>query len=272
MIPTATPNSTDPRASLAPGLAVDGVKVSFGGNLALSGVRLHGAAGQISGVIGPNGAGKTTLFNVCSGLLKPDAGQISLFGTDVTRTSAAVRARRGLGRTFQRVEVCRSLSVAANVALGSEARIVGRNPLRQVIVPRAERRAIADATSEAMDLCGISHLADRPAGALSTGQCRLVELARVIASGFSFLLLDEPSSGLDEGETDAFANVLQEVARERQIGMLLVEHDMGLVMEICSYVFVLEFGRLIFEGDPASTRSSDVVRAAYLGDGDTNAT
>jgi ABC-type branched-subunit amino acid transport system ATPase component len=247
------------------GLAVEGLSVAYGGNKAVSDVSLCAPLGRITGLIGPNGAGKTTTFNACSGLLRPSAGAIQLLGSDITGWSPAARARLGLGRTFQRMELVNAMTAQTNVALGAECRLVGVNPLRQVLSGVAERRRIEQATDEALEICGITELADCTVGNLSTGQRRLVELARVLAGGFRLLLLDEPSSGLDEEETERFGAILDEVAVERGLGVLLVEHDMALVMAVCQHIFVLEFGHLIFEGTPAETQHSDLVRSAYLG-------
>src|SRR5436309_11829954 len=160
------------------GLTVRDLTIRYGGNVAVSGFSLAAPLGRVTGLIGPNGAGKTTTFNACSGLLRPSAGRVSLFGADVTNLAPSARARLGLGRTFQRMELFDSLTVAQNVRLGREAALAGRNPLRQLISTAADRRAIAAAIAEAIDLCGIGDLAGLPAGSLSTGQRRLVELAR----------------------------------------------------------------------------------------------
>jgi len=152
------------------------------------------------------------------------------------------------------------------VALGREAGLAGSRPWHHLRARHADRDAIRAATDDALELCGISDLAERRPADLSTGQRRLVELARVVAGGFRLLLLDEPSSGLDHSETDRFGDVLRTLADERGVGLLIVEHDMALVMRICHYVHVLDFGRPIFEGAPGDVVASDVVRAAYLGD------
>ncbi|HWB65466.1 MAG TPA: ABC transporter ATP-binding protein, partial [Mycobacteriales bacterium] len=233
--------------------------------VAVDQVSLTASAGAVTGLIGPNGAGKTTVFNACSGLLRPKAGSIRLFGEDVTGASPAQRARRGLGRTFQRVEVCPAMSVRDNVRVGCEARLAAGSPWRQLRVSRATRQATEQRVDEALQRCGLATLAATPLTALSTGQRRLVELARVLACGFRFLLLDEPSSGLDDAETAQFAAVVRGVADTLGTGILLVEHDMSLVMQLCERIHVLDFGHLIFTGTPAQTQQSDVVRAAYLG-------
>ena len=247
---------------------VRGLSVAYAGNVAVSRLTMTAGLGKVTGLIGPNGAGKTTTFNACSGLLQPSDGSVSLFGRDVTSKGPAGRAQLGLGRTFQRVEVCNAMTVRSNVSLGVEARIAGANPLRQIVSGRPQARRIAAATQDALALCGLESIADHVVAALSTGQRRLVELARVLASGFRLLLLDEPSSGLDEAETEFMSEVLLGAVSDRGIGVLLVEHDMSMVMGVCEYIYVLDFGHLIFEGTPEDTMQSDVVRAAYLG-GDT---
>lgn len=250
---------------LEQGLDAAGISVAYGGHKAVSDLTLSAPLGRITGLLGPNGAGKTTSFNAISGLLKPTAGTVSLFGTDVTRRSAAERARMGMGRTFQRMELVNAMTVRTNVALGAECRAVGSHPVHQLLGGIRQRRAIDAATEAALEQCGLGHLATRTVGTVSTGQRRLVELARVLAGGFRLLLLDEPSSGLDEEETDRFGQILITAVTERGVGMLLVEHDMALVMSVCDYLYVLDFGKLIFEGSPAETQASDLVRAAYLG-------
>jgi len=247
------------------GLEVRGLQVRFGGLVAVADVSLSAPLGVITGLIGPNGAGKTTTFNACSGINREVGGQILFKGRDVSRWSAPMRARLGLGRTFQRMELCDSLSVFDNVALGNECASAGRRVLGQLAAPRPEKQEALAATHRALELCGIADLADRQAGALSTGQRRLVELARCLAGPFDLLLLDEPSSGLDRAETAFFAQTLQRVVAERGCGILLVEHDMSLVLRVCTNIYVLDFGRMIFEGTPAEVSASPIVRTAYLG-------
>jgi ABC-type branched-subunit amino acid transport system ATPase component/branched-subunit amino acid ABC-type transport system permease component len=249
----------------APGLVVANLGVRFGGLVAVDDLSFTVPLHRITGLIGPNGAGKTTTFDAISGLNRRIRGQIRLHGEDMTRVGPAGRARRGLGRTFQRVQLGESLSVAENVALGREASMAGGNVLTQLGASPSDVKVTSAAASAAMEMCGISHLAGTQAGALTTGQRRLVELARCLAGPFDVLLLDEPSSGLDQEETAAFDDVLRRVVAERGCGVLLVEHDMALVMNLCNYIYVLDFGRLIFEGDSAAVASSPVVQAAYLG-------
>jgi len=253
------------RKTPAAGLDLAHVTVRYGGHLAVNDVSLTAPVGRITGLIGPNGAGKTTLFNVASGLVRPAGGTPRLHGADMSTLDPAARARQGLGRTFQKMELFDSLTTIQNVSLGREAGQAGRRPWRHVAETRRERHSRDAATEQAMALTGIADLADRPVAALSTGQRRLAELARCLAGDFDMLLLDEPSSGLDRAETMRFGAVLTRVVAERGVGILLVEHDMALVMNICDYVHVLDFGTKIFEGTAADTSSSDIVRAAYLG-------
>jgi ABC-type branched-subunit amino acid transport system ATPase component len=249
----------------SPGIEVQGLSVRFGGLVAVAGVSFHAPMGRITGLIGPNGAGKTTTFDACSGLNRRFDGRVLLHGDDITSLPPAARGRRGLGRTFQRVELCDSLTVVQNVMLGREAGQAGAHVLRQLAAPPGEWTITRSAAWSAMALCGIDGLADQQAGALSTGQRRLVELARALAGPFDVLLLDEPSSGLDHDETARFGDLLVRVVAERGVGILLVEHDMSLVMRICDHLYVLDFGKLVFEGTPAEVAASEVVQAAYLG-------
>ena len=254
-------SSQDTRA----GLDLAHITVRYGGHVAVKDVSLTAPVGQITGLIGPNGAGKTTLFNVASGLVRPANGTLRLHGADMSALDPAARARHGLGRTFQKMELFDSLTARENVSLGREAAQAGRRPWHHLAETRKEQRNRSEAAEQAMALAGIPDLADRPVAALSTGQRRLVELARCLAGQFDVLLLDEPSSGLDGVETERFGEILTRVAAERGVGILLVEHDMALVMNICDYVHVLDFGTKIFEGTTADVSASDEVRAAYLG-------
>jgi ABC-type branched-subunit amino acid transport system ATPase component len=246
-------------------LEVDHVTVRFGGLIAVDDVSLRAPAGRVTGLIGSNGAGKTTLFDACTGVLRPAQGRIRLFGDDVTRQGSAARAQRGLSRTFQIMQLFDSFTVRENLAMGREAHLAGSRILRGIFSSRDERREIEEATEEALDLCGLRDLESRPVALLSTGQRRLVELARIVAGGFSMLLLDEPSSGLDRNATRRFGKVLRELVDARGVGILLVEHDMRFVMDVCDTIYVLDFGSLILEGTPDEVAASETVRRAYLG-------
>jgi ABC-type branched-subunit amino acid transport system ATPase component/ABC-type branched-subunit amino acid transport system permease subunit len=262
----ASPASPRPRPSAEGGLAVTGLTIQYSGLVAVQDFSFVAPANRITGLIGPNGAGKTSTFNAASGTLRPSSGRVVLNGRDVTDLGVAARARLGLGRTFQRVELWESLTVLDNVRIAVEAGIAGRNARAQLFGSRQDRAEIDRRTSEAIELAGIGSLTGLIVGSLSTGQRRLVELARCLSGRFDMLLLDEPSSGLDPNETARFGAALKTVVDTRGVGILLVEHDMSLVTQVCEYIYVLDFGRHIFDGTSAEVAASSVVRAAYLGD------
>jgi ABC-type branched-subunit amino acid transport system ATPase component len=276
--PNSAPSALDQTAITAEnarecsveGLTATDVTVRFGGLVALNQVSIQAVLGRITGLIGPNGAGKTTMFNVCCGFQPADHGSVAFDGADITRASSAHRARMGLGRTFQRMELFRSLTVRENVGLAAETIHVTDNPLTQLGIAHSGPKInedIAATTDELLDLTGLSDVADNLAGEISTGQARLLELARALARRPRLLLLDEPSSGLDARESAAFGELLVRVVREQGIGILMIEHDMSLVLRICEWIFVLDFGRSLTAGTPTDVRSSSAVRDAYLGKG-----
>jgi branched-chain amino acid transport system ATP-binding protein len=236
-------------------LCVEDVAVSFGGVRALDGVTFELAPGAVTGLIGPNGAGKTTLFNVVMGLQRADSGAVVLEGRGLDRLGPKDRARLGIARTFQRLEVFGSLSVRENVLVAAEVHRSwsgARDPS-----PR-------EATEELLRRVGLVEHADVPANVVPTGLARLLELARALATQPKVLLLDEPSSGLDSAETAALGSLLLELARSG-MAILLVEHDMEFVMRVCAEVHVLNFGRLIAAGTPAEIAANVHVQEAYLG-------
>ena len=239
---------------MAPLLEIDTISVSFGGLLALDRASLDVAAGQVTGLIGPNGAGKTTLFNVITGLQAPASGAVRLDGRNVTRTKRYARARLGIARTFQRLEPFGSLTARENVLVALEMR-------RRWATEKYDVGTVAD---EILERVGIAAIADRKVDSLPTGTARLVELARALGTAPRVLLLDEPSSGLDEDETDAMGRLLLELAG-RGLAILLVEHDMSFVMETCAYINVLDFGRIIAHGTPEQIQVDPEVQRAYLG-------
>jgi branched-chain amino acid transport system ATP-binding protein len=241
-------------------LAAEGVTVRFGGLSALTGVSLTVPAGEIVGLIGPNGAGKTTMFNVLTGLQSVRSGRVLYRGIDISRWPPHRRGRAGIARTFQRLALFTRMTVHDNLVAAWEsshpAGVLGRG--------RAERRR---RVQEVMDLVGLGPVADRVAGELSTGRGRMVELGRALCADPALLLLDEPGSGLDPRETAVFSDVLRTVVSGATgPAVLLVEHDMSLVMDVCAQLTVLDFGKVIATGSPDDIRTDAVVRAAYLGD------
>jgi branched-chain amino acid transport system ATP-binding protein len=237
-------------------LEVRDVAVRFGGVQALDDVTFTVAEGAVTGLIGPNGAGKTTLFNVVTGLQSPNAGRIVLDDRDITNVRPHRRARLGMARTFQRLETFGTLSVRDNVLVAAEMR---RGWSRDGSSPR-------QVTTEILEQIGLTTVEDERVDTLPTGMARLVEVARALASRPRLLLLDEPSAGLNEGETTALGALLVRLA-ETGLGVLLVEHDMRFVMGTCTHIHVLDFGRIIASGDPTGIQANASVRSAYLGAG-----
>jgi len=235
-------------------LEVTGVEVRFGGVAALRGVDLAVDAGGVTGLIGPNGAGKTTLFNVVTGLQKAHAGQVVLDGEPIGHLPPHRRARLGIARTFQRLEIFGSLTVRENILVAAEIR-------RRWARDGSNPRRVAE---EVLYEVGLRDVARERCDTLPTGLARLVEVGRALATRPSVLLLDEPSSGLDERETDELGALLCRLA-ERGMAVLLVEHDVDLVMSTCRCIHVLDFGQILAVGTPAEIQANPAVRAAYLG-------
>lgn len=245
------------------------IVVRFGGVMALSGVDLTVPEGAIVGLVGPNGAGKSTLFAVLSGLLAPGRGNVFMNGCEVTRESPQQRAERGLARTFQHPELFVGLSVRDHLVLAHRARHAKHRILSDLFTMGSLRRPLAaerDQVDELVDLLGLSAVANHPSVGLPLGVARLVELGRALATSPRVLLLDEPSSGLDSAETQQFEATLRKVVSDKEMSVLLVEHDVELVMRLCSRVNVLDFGALIAQGAPDEVRADPAVRAAYLGE------
>ena len=250
-----------------PLLELRDVVVRFGGNVAVDRASMAIQPGRITGVIGPNGAGKTTTFNVITGLQRPTSGLVLWDGRDISRLSAHKRARLGMGRTFQRLELFGSLSVAENVLLACELcrRQGGDSRPPAVAVPNGgDRPRAAQETAALLEHLGLGDLAATRAEELPTGLARLVELARALATRPRLLLLDEPASGLDEGESERFAALLEELAGSG-LGVLLVEHDVPLVMRLAAEVYVLDLGKVLAHGTAAEVQADQAVIDAYLG-------
>ncbi len=227
----------------------------YGGLTAVGKFGMELRRGELVGLIGPNGAGKTTLFNVITGLQLPEAGRVLLDGRDVTHLGVHKRARLGISRTFQKLEPFNSLSARENVIVAAE---MASRRRRLTTDPRRT-------ADEILDRVGLGAVADITVATLPTGTARLVELARALARGPRLLLLDEVSSGLDERETAAVGDLLTDLVTDRDLAVLLVEHDMSFVMRMCSHIHVLDFGEIIAEGTPDEVQRHERVRHAYLG-------
>ena len=239
-------------------LDVTGVTVRFGGITAVNDASISVDGGSITGLIGPNGAGKTTLFNVITGLQPPTAGRVRFKGRDITKAPVDRRAKMGMARTFQRLEAFGSLTVRENVQV---AREIHAGPASWFTFTKDPK------IDELIETVGLQRYVNNRADAVPTGVARLLEMARALAIEPDLLLLDEPSSGLDEAETEDFGRLLQQLARGGS-AVLMVEHDMDLVMNVCDLIHVLEFGSVIATGTPEEIRSNERVQAAYLGFGD----
>ena len=247
-------------------LRVEALTRRFAGLVAVDAVSMQVAEGGVHAVIGPNGAGKTTLFNLISGLLAPTAGRIWLGDADLTRLPPERRAALGLGRTFQNIRVFPAMTVLENVLTGLHARTAAGLPgvlLRTRRFRAEERRAVARAR-DALEFVGLADKAELRAAALAYGDQRRLEIARALAPEPRLLLLDEPAAGMNPAETEALAALVRRL-RDSRTTVLLVEHDMGFVMNISDSVTVLNFGRLIFDGPALQARQDPAVIEAYLG-------
>jgi branched-chain amino acid transport system ATP-binding protein len=249
-------------------LVLGGVTVTFGGIRALSEIDLHIRRGEIVGIIGPNGAGKTTLFDVISGIRAPTSGTVVFDGADLTKRSAANRARRGLRRTFQRVQVFGWLSVEDNLLTALEVEGGGGGFVGDLVgwpFRRRRERLRRGRAGATLERCGLLEVRDELAGSLPIGVARMVELGRAIVATPRLLLLDEPASGLDKQEVARLGREIQALRNQTQCSIVLVEHDAAFVMEHCDRVVVLDRGRVLAEGEPQEVQRNADVRNAYLG-------
>jgi branched-chain amino acid transport system ATP-binding protein len=265
--PTADSPTASPTVARDPLLDVRGLSKSFRGLHALTEYGLRLPAGTIHGVIGPNGAGKTTLFHILSGFLRPTAGSIRFDGRDITGSPAYRVARLGIARTFQNIRLFGDLPVIDNVKAGLQSH-APRSLIGTLLSSPTFRRQEDDLTTRAMELLrlfGLDRHRDRLARHLPYGDQRRLEIARAVATGPRILLLDEPNAGMNPVETQELLGLIRRLRDEQAITIVLVAHDIPLVMNLCDRIQVLNYGRIIAEGDPAAVRSDPEVIAAYLG-------
>ncbi len=251
--------------SQTPLLSLNAVCKSFGGIQAVHSITFDLRAGESVGLVGPNGAGKTTLFNCVCGQLRPDSGDVTFEGKSLMGMPTYKRARLGIGRTYQKVEVFTDMMVRDHLLVAERARRgEGRlwRDLLNLSTPTKEEMVRVDST---LELVGITRLADTSVNALGLGHCRLVELARALAAEPKILLADEPSSGLDLHETAEVAGVLRTIQRERGTAVLLVEHDLTMVADVVDRTVVMDLGSMLAEGTFDEVMANPVVREAYLG-------
>ncbi len=247
-------------------LEANGICKHFSGITALDDVTLTVEPGEPVGLIGPNGAGKTTFFNCLLGMLRSDRGRVTFNGRDITRMPVYRRARLGFGRTFQRVELFTGMTVRDHLFVAERARLGTGRLWKDVLNLAGPTKDENQRVGHTLELLGLSDVADKPIESLSLGRARLVEMGRALMTEPLLLLLDEPSSGLDQSETMELVGTLQEVQRERGTAILLVEHDVEMVQAFASRLYVLDFGIVIASGPTASVMDDEAVRRAYLGE------
>lgn len=249
-------------------LEINGVWKTFGGIVALMDISFNVNKGEIKAVIGPNGAGKTTLFNVITGVYNPDKGSIKFNGELISKLSSYKIARKGISRTFQNVELFGHLTVLENIMVGRHARTKGGFISSGLKLPSTikEERSIKEKAEEILKYIGLKDRRNELASSLPIGEQRILEIGRALATEPKLILLDEPASGLNEAETKFLSQFIVKMRDELDVTVILVEHDMGLVMDISESIVVINFGEKLAEGTPVEIRNNKLVIDAYLGE------
>ncbi len=255
----------DPKSAM---LAADNVTMVFGGIVAVNGMSVALPRGSICGIIGPNGAGKTTLFNILSGFYEPTEGRVFLGGEDVTGLKPNQVCRLGMARTFQNIRLSTQMTVLENVMVGCHVRRHCSWWMAALGLPGyyREEREIRDKARRMVERVGLSAVEEEKAGSLPYGAQRRLEIARALATEPGLLLLDEPAAGMNPQESLELLHFIRQIRDEFNLTILLIEHDMKVVMGVCEYIWVMEYGALIAEGEPAAIQSNPEVIRAYLGD------
>jgi len=262
------PSTAGPRTIDVPRLEARDVTVKFGGIIALDSLSLSVSPGECVGLIGPNGAGKTTFLDCLSGHRPANSGVVLLDGSEVTSRSATWLAKANVRRTFQRTQCFGWLSVEENIAIPLE--LVGRyryllSDLLQLRASARRSARVRDLASEVIHRCGLSEVKDTPAASLPIGLLRMLDFARAVVGSPSLLLLDEPTSGTGKDGSERLAALIKEMTAERECSIVLVEHDVEFVMNLCDRIIVLDQGTILSQGTPAEVRHDPAVMAAYIG-------
>ncbi len=248
-------------------LQAQGISKHFMGIQALCDVSIEVLGGEILGVIGPNGAGKTTLFNVLTGLFFPDTGTLTLQGRQITRLKPHRRVKLGMARTFQNLEIFRDMSVLENVMVGGHIRLKAGYwcSMLSTSGKRCEERLLKEEAFALLELLGIADKAPQPAVSLSYGNQRRVEIARALISKPAIIFLDEPAAGMNPRETQELSGLIARLKSSLQLTVVIIEHDMNLIMDICNRIVVMTEGKVLMSGTPNQIRSDQRVLDAYLG-------